>query len=112
MNIPYLSFLRPAAINPQTADVQFAADHAAAAAAAFSLGRPVLLTTGTKHLTPYVAASRRTGLRLVVRRWTGRRRSMPAAGQALRRNASFPAAGLSLWKRTAARSATLTSAPW
>ena len=67
MNIPYLSFLRPAAIDPQAADVQFAADHAAAAAAAFSLGRPVLLTTGTKNLAPYVEASRRTGLPLVVR---------------------------------------------
>ena len=33
----------------------------------FGRGRPVLLTTGTRNLAPYVEQSRRTGLPLVVR---------------------------------------------
>ena len=60
-------FVRPAVVEADTPGVEFAADHATAAVAAFRRGRPVLLTTGTKHLTPYVAESRRTGLPLVVR---------------------------------------------
>ena len=44
-----------------------AADHAAAAAAAFRRGRPVLLTTGTRNLVPYIVEARRTGLRLTAR---------------------------------------------
>lgn len=42
-------------------------DHDASARTAFSFGRPVLLTTGSNHLTPYVEASQRTGLALAVR---------------------------------------------
>ncbi len=67
MKIPYFSFLRPGAIDPQAADVQWVADHAAAAEAAFAFGQPVLLTTGAGNLAPYAAASRRTGVPLVVR---------------------------------------------
>ncbi len=67
MKIPCLRFTRPPAIDPRTAGVQFAPDHAAAARAAFSFGQPVLLTTGTRNLAPYVAESRRTGLPLVAR---------------------------------------------
>jgi precorrin-6A/cobalt-precorrin-6A reductase len=67
MKIPYFSLLRPAAIDPQAADVEFVADHAAAAQVAFAFGLPVLLTTGVRNLAPYAAASRRTGLPLVVR---------------------------------------------
>jgi precorrin-6A/cobalt-precorrin-6A reductase len=67
MKIPYFSFLRPAAIDPHSADVVLVADHAAAAEAAFSFGQPVLLTTGARNLAPYVTAARRTGLPLVVR---------------------------------------------
>ena len=67
MKIPCLRFTRPPAIDPHAAGVQFAPDHAAAARAAFSFGQPVLLTTGTRNLAPYVAESRRTGLPLVVR---------------------------------------------
>jgi precorrin-6A/cobalt-precorrin-6A reductase len=65
--LPYLSFVRPAAVDPATPGVEFAADHSAAAALAFCRGRPVLLTTGTKNLGPYVEQARRTGLPLVVR---------------------------------------------
>jgi precorrin-6A/cobalt-precorrin-6A reductase len=63
----YLSFVRPPVVAAGEPGVEFAADHAAAAACAFAHGRPVLLTTGSKHLAPYVAEADRTGLRLVVR---------------------------------------------
>ena len=65
--IPCLRFCRPAAVAADAAGVEFVADHAAAAAAAFRYGRPVLLTTGTRNLAPYVDEARRTGLRLAVR---------------------------------------------
>ena len=65
--IPYLSFVRPAAVDSTTPGMQFAPDHPAAAAAAFRRGRPVLLTTGTRNLGPYVEQARRTGLPLIVR---------------------------------------------
>ena len=50
--ILYLSFLRPAVVEAEDAGVEFAPDHAAAAAAAFAYGRPVLLTTGAKKPGP------------------------------------------------------------
>jgi precorrin-6A/cobalt-precorrin-6A reductase len=65
--IPCFRFVRPTVIKVGTPGAEFAPDHAAAAVAAFCRGRPVLLTTGTKHLMPYVEESRRTGLSLVVR---------------------------------------------
>jgi len=45
----------------------FAADHRAAAAMAFSFGRPVLLTTGANNLAAYAEQARCTSIRLVVR---------------------------------------------
>lgn len=65
--IPCLTLLRPAAVRADDDQVEMAPDHAAAAAAAFAHGRPVLLTTGAKNLRPYAEAARRTGLPLVVR---------------------------------------------
>ncbi len=67
LGIVYLSFSRPASIDPGAAGVEFAADHEEAAQAAFAHGQAVLLTTGSRHLAPYVAAARRTGLPLMVR---------------------------------------------
>ncbi|MGA2034954.1 MAG: precorrin-6A reductase [Thermoguttaceae bacterium] len=67
LGIPYLSFLRPGVVGAHEADVELAPDHAAAAAAAFAHGRPVLLTTGANHLAPYARESQRTGVPLVVR---------------------------------------------
>ena len=67
VGVPYLTFVRPAAIDASEPGVEFAADHAAAARAAFVYGRPVLLTTGTRNLSPYAAESQRTGVTLVVR---------------------------------------------
>lgn len=65
--IPYLSFVRPTVVDSTTPGVEFVPDHQAAATAAFRRGRPVLLTTGTKNLGPYVEEARRTGVRLFVR---------------------------------------------
>jgi precorrin-6A/cobalt-precorrin-6A reductase len=45
----------------------FAADHEQAARLAFAAGRPVLLTTGSTNLGPYVGESKRTGLALIAR---------------------------------------------
>jgi precorrin-6A/cobalt-precorrin-6A reductase len=66
-SIPYLCFLRPAAVDPALPGVEIVADHRAAAAAAFARGRPVLLTTGTRNLGPYVEWAEATQLPLVVR---------------------------------------------
>lgn len=65
--IPYLCFLRPVAIDPSTHGVEVVADHRAAAMAAFGRGQPVLLTTGTRNLGPYVERACATQLPLVVR---------------------------------------------
>ncbi len=66
-DIPYLRFLRPAAIEAAAPGVELVADHAAAAVAAFRRGRPVLLTTGTRNLGPYIEQARLTGLPFMVR---------------------------------------------
>ena len=47
--------------------VHEAADHEAAARQACSLGQPVLLTTGSRNLEPYVREARRRGVRLIAR---------------------------------------------
>lgn len=47
--------------------VRFAASHTEAAAMAFALGPPVLLTTGSRNLAPYAEASLRTGVPFAVR---------------------------------------------
>jgi precorrin-6A/cobalt-precorrin-6A reductase len=65
--IPYLHFVRPAAVDAITPGVEFALDHAAAAVAAFRRGRPVLLTTGTRNLAPYVEQARRAGIHVFAR---------------------------------------------
>ena len=67
LGLPYLPFIRLASIVPGAPQVTFADDHVAAAQLAFADGRPVLLTTGSRHLAPYVTESRRTGVPLVAR---------------------------------------------
>lgn len=66
MELPYFRWLRPAALKEKNGTL-FAADHAEAAARAFSYGTPVLLTIGSRNLELYVRESRRTGLPVVVR---------------------------------------------
>jgi precorrin-6A/cobalt-precorrin-6A reductase len=65
--VPYLCFVRPATVEPSMPGVEIAPDHPAAAMAAFRRGRPVLLTTGTRNLGPYVERARGAQLPLVVR---------------------------------------------
>ncbi len=64
--IPYFAYLRPAVISPD-GDMIAASNHEDAARLAFSLGRPVLLTTGSRNLLSYAVAANQSGIRLVVR---------------------------------------------
>jgi precorrin-6A/cobalt-precorrin-6A reductase len=66
LKIPYLSWVRPP--TPEGDNLTISApDHETAAKVAFSFGLPVLLTTGSRNLKPYVRESSATGERLVVR---------------------------------------------
>jgi precorrin-6A/cobalt-precorrin-6A reductase len=85
--VPLVAYLRPGLAESDLQGLQLAADHAAAAEAAFADGRTVLLTVGAGNLTPYVARSRATGVPLVARvldrpesRAACRRFGIPAAG--------------------------------
>lgn len=66
-----LRFHRPGIVEARETDARCASiiarDHAEAAQKAFDGSGPVLLTTGSRNLRPYVEASRRSGTRLVVR---------------------------------------------
>jgi precorrin-6A/cobalt-precorrin-6A reductase len=66
LGIPYLSWIRAPALTAEKG-LHFVDTHVEAAALAFSFGRAVLLTTGSRNLTPYVEQRDRTGVRLVVR---------------------------------------------
>jgi precorrin-6A/cobalt-precorrin-6A reductase len=66
LKIPYFAWWRPSALAGEDQIFQ-AVDHEDAARIAFSFGRPVLLTTGSRNLRPYVAESVKTGIRLVAR---------------------------------------------
>jgi len=64
--ILYRAFRRPAALRAED-DVIRASTHEDAAAKAFTLGKAVLLTSGSRNIEPYAQLSRRTGLGLFVR---------------------------------------------
>lgn len=66
LTIPYFRWLRPETII-EDKNVLFAADHRHAAGIACSFGRPVLLTTGSKNLEPYVHEACGVGVPLIVR---------------------------------------------
>ena len=66
MGIPYLTYIRPTAIQ-ESESIFFAANHEEAAGVACSFGVPILLTIGSKNLRPYVEQSKKAGLKLVVR---------------------------------------------
>ncbi len=65
--VPYLRWQRPETNLAETEGVVIAASHDEAARLAFSFGRPVLLTIGSRNLTPYVQESLRTGLGVFAR---------------------------------------------
>ncbi len=66
LDLPYIRWERP---NTDFSgfNVDWAEDHIQSAHSAFAHGRPVLLTTGSRHLEPYVTLSRRTGIPLRAR---------------------------------------------
>jgi len=64
--VPYLRYLRPAALTGEVGIV-LAPDHEQAAPRAFISGRRVLLTIGTRHLSPYLREARRTAVQVVAR---------------------------------------------
>lgn len=66
MQIPYLTYIRPAS-TPEANDIVCAADHEEAARTAFADGRPVFLTTGARNLGPYARAASSSKIPLVVR---------------------------------------------
>jgi precorrin-6A/cobalt-precorrin-6A reductase len=66
IKIPYLSWIRPP-ISEGDSLITSVPDHKTAAKVAFSFGLPVLLTTGSRNLEPYVRESNATGGLLVVR---------------------------------------------
>ena len=65
-NVPYLTFIRPSTTSTED-NVVLAKDHDEAAVLAFSFGKPVLLTTGSRNLEPYIRESRRTNIPLIAR---------------------------------------------
>ncbi|MEE9603215.1 MAG: precorrin-6A reductase [Thermoguttaceae bacterium] len=67
LGVPYLTYVRPSAVDENEEGVCFASDHEEAAKKAFALGRGVLITTGSNNLDQYVAEARRTGLPLCAR---------------------------------------------
>jgi precorrin-6A/cobalt-precorrin-6A reductase len=66
LNLPYLRWRRPEVIEPAE-DILFVSDHEEAAALAASFGTPILLTTGSTNLLPYVQESAKAGISLSVR---------------------------------------------
>ncbi|MHB1455341.1 MAG: precorrin-6A reductase [Armatimonadota bacterium] len=64
--VPYLTFIRPA-IGQANGNVIIASDHEEAAILSFSKRMPVLLTTGTRNLEPYIRESIRTSTPVIVR---------------------------------------------
>lgn len=66
LNLPYLRWERPCT-DFDGFPVIPAENHDQAAELAFADGRPVLLTTGSRHLLPYVIRARQTGIRLRAR---------------------------------------------
>lgn len=66
LDLPYFLWDRPSVV-PRDKGFWFAKDHEEGARLAFSVARPVLLTTGSRHLSPYVDWSRQTGIPLWVR---------------------------------------------
>ena len=65
--VPYIAYIRPADAAYTGTDIIYSADHNEAAKKAFAANKPVLLTTGSRNLVPYVGEARRTGIPLIVR---------------------------------------------
>jgi precorrin-6A/cobalt-precorrin-6A reductase len=66
LDIPYLTWVRPAVIHGDDS-LHVASDHESAARIACSFGKAVLLTTGARNLVPYAREAKAKGVTLVVR---------------------------------------------
>jgi precorrin-6A/cobalt-precorrin-6A reductase len=64
--IPYITYIRPEE-HAQGQVFIWAGDHDEAARIAFSMGKPVLITTGARNIAPYTAQARKTGIPLYAR---------------------------------------------
>ncbi|MBI5178109.1 MAG: precorrin-6A reductase [Nitrospinae bacterium] len=64
--IPYIRYQRPST-QYDSEGILYAESHEQAAASAFSFGKPVLLTTGSRNLLPYAEKSRASGSRVIAR---------------------------------------------
>ncbi len=64
--VPYFNLMRPPTVTTGP-HIHLAADHDGAARMAAAFGAPILLTTGTRNLEPYVVAARARGRRLLAR---------------------------------------------
>ncbi|MDA3894917.1 MAG: precorrin-6A reductase [Desulfobacteraceae bacterium] len=82
LDIPLLVFARPES-DVAHQDIILAADHLDAAQKAFVPGKPVLLTTGSRNLAPYVQASTQTGQPLTARILDGKTARKDAYAQGL-----------------------------
>ncbi len=82
LEMPLLIFARPAS-DVDHQNIILAADHADASEKAFSSGKPVLLTTGSRNLAPYVQVSIKTGQRLTARILDGKTARKDAYAQGL-----------------------------
>ncbi len=67
LGVPYFRFQRPASMLESMAHVLWVPDHEQAAAEAVRIGRPILLTVGSRALRPYVQAAKTAGLALIAR---------------------------------------------
>jgi precorrin-6A/cobalt-precorrin-6A reductase len=70
-HIPYLHWLRNASDLSAFPNLRLAADHPSAARLAAALGRPILLTIGSRNLLPYVQAARAAGIPIHARVLSG-----------------------------------------
>ncbi len=66
LNVPYFRWLRASALK-ESDFLTVEPDHKRAAQAAFAFDQPVLLTTGSRNLKPYVDEARKTNVPLVAR---------------------------------------------
>jgi precorrin-6A/cobalt-precorrin-6A reductase len=64
--IYHAAYVRPGVLCDKDG-VRWAGSHEEAAVEAFKIGKPVLLTTGSKNLTPYAREAARTGIALFAR---------------------------------------------
>ena len=66
LGIPYLSYLRRGSVG-EGSGLVLAGDHEQAARLACEMGKPILLTTGSRNVLPYAKEACRKGLPLIAR---------------------------------------------